>query len=178
MVALCISLFIIKRPFNLANAFWPFHFIKLLAPCFALFLLAGLKDFNPLASQPLLSYENHKGTHNHPNHAECIRLLNVSLRKCGLNENLYSGHSFRRVGCTYAFSTGISPLLVKLRGDWCSNAFEHYVKLSDDQQASTVFFKLEMLITIDQCSPNCVHVFNYCVKNLKIISYSCYELIV
>ena len=39
--------------------------------------------------------------------------------------------SFRRGGCSFASQLGISRLLIKLRGDWKFNAYEHYAFISD-----------------------------------------------
>lgn len=47
-----------------------------------------------------------------------------------LNSSLYSAHSLRRGGASYAFEIGISPIQIKLRGDWASDAFERYVFIS------------------------------------------------
>lgn len=97
-------------------------------------MLAGISHIQPGSNQPLFSYENGNKTLYYLNHSDFVKQLKQSLSKCGLDEKLYSGHSFRRGGCTYAFSLGLSPLLIKLRGDWRSNAYERYVTVTDDQQ--------------------------------------------
>ena len=58
--------------------------------------------------------------------------LKSSLQKAGFDPAAYSGHSFRRGGCSFAFQIGISPTLIKLRGDWRSNVYERYISVSPD----------------------------------------------
>jgi hypothetical protein len=47
-----------------------------------------------------------------------------------VDPSVYSAHSFRRGGASYAFELGLSPLQIKLRGDWASVAYERYVYIS------------------------------------------------
>jgi hypothetical protein len=55
-----------------------------------------------------------------------VRLRSL-LSKLGVRSSDYSAHSFRRGGASFAFSLGVSPLQIKLRGDWASDAYERYV---------------------------------------------------
>jgi hypothetical protein len=55
-----------------------------------------------------------------------VRLRKV-LGVLGYSSSEYSAHSFRRGGASYAFSLGVSPLQIKLRGDWASDAYERYI---------------------------------------------------
>ena len=103
-------------------------------------MLAGLKKVKG-ENQPLFSYVESNGKLCYLNHSEFVKQLKQCLSKCGLNEKVYSGHSFRRGGCTYAFSLGLSPLLIKLRGDWRSNAYERYVTVTVDQQNNIALSK-------------------------------------
>jgi hypothetical protein len=52
------------------------------------------------------------------------------VRVIGLDTNAFSAHSLRRGGASYAFELGLSPLQIKLRGDWASDAYERYVFIS------------------------------------------------
>ena len=81
-------------------------------------------------SQPLFSYVSAGGTLQILTHSTFVKLLKYYLKVAGVNPSEYSGHSFRRGGCTHAFKLGISPLLIKLRGDWKSNAFERYININ------------------------------------------------
>ena len=53
------------------------------------------------------------------------------VAKCGLNWTLYSGHSFRRGGATYCFNLGVDPNLIKMLGDWKSNAYLLYEETTE-----------------------------------------------
>eukprot|EP00854_Cymbomonas_tetramitiformis_P034407 gene34407-biopygen28872 len=52
------------------------------------------------------------------------------IQRIGLDPRGYSGHSFRRGGATVAFNLGVNHLLIKLQGDWVSNAYQRYEQLS------------------------------------------------
>lgn len=74
-------------------------------------------------------------------HAAFVSYLRDCLQKLGLNPNDYSGHSFRRGGCSYALECGLPTELIKLQGDWASNAYEKYIDPSftlRQQVASTL----------------------------------------
>jgi integrase len=53
------------------------------------------------------------------------------VKLCGLDWAKYSGHSFRRGGATYCFNLGVSPELIKLLGDWKSDAYLLYDQTTD-----------------------------------------------
>lgn len=98
-------------------------------------MLAGLKGlFHHISDQPLFSFVNEVGGLGYLDHCEFVRQLKHCIKLCGLDVQMYSGHSFRRGGCTFAFALGLSPVLIKLRGDWRSNAYERYVTVSESQQ--------------------------------------------
>lgn len=52
------------------------------------------------------------------------------IKKTGYNPNLYSSHSFRRGGASFAFSAGVRGELVQLVGDWKSDAYLKYLKFN------------------------------------------------
>jgi hypothetical protein len=51
---------------------------------------------------------------------------------CGINSSEYSGHSFRRGGASHAFKCNIPAALIKLQGDWKSNAYLRYIDIPLD----------------------------------------------
>ena len=51
--------------------------------------------------------------------------------------HLYSSHSLRRGGATWAFQSGVSPELIKLQGDWQSDCYTRYVNVSLTRKFST-----------------------------------------
>ena len=60
------------------------------------------------------------------------------LRQCvstiGLNPNIFSSHSFRRGGATFAFAAGVPGQLIQSQGDWKSECYKMYIDLSVDHR--------------------------------------------
>jgi hypothetical protein len=56
-----------------------------------------------------------------------VTYLKDCLERIGYPKGSYSGHSFRRGGCTMCFQAGLSVTDIKIRGDWRSNSFEKYL---------------------------------------------------
>lgn len=56
-----------------------------------------------------------------------VSRLRECLQACGLNPELYAGHSFRRGGASWAFSCGVNADLIKLIGDWRSSCYTIYL---------------------------------------------------
>ena len=56
--------------------------------------------------------------------------LQATLQAIGFPADKYSGHSFRRGGASYAFQCGLPVDLIKIQGDWSSNACERYLQPS------------------------------------------------
>ena len=50
--------------------------------------------------------------------------------KLGLDSQLFSSHSFRRGGATFAFESGVPSELIQLHGDWKSDAYKKYLSFS------------------------------------------------
>ncbi|XP_035676227.1 integrase/recombinase xerD homolog [Branchiostoma floridae] len=63
-------------------------------------------------------------------HQPFVKTLRHLLKQCGYKDSDYSGHSFRRGGATWASECGISPDLIKLQGDWRSNAYQRYTTVT------------------------------------------------
>ncbi|KAK3245120.1 hypothetical protein CYMTET_45295, partial [Cymbomonas tetramitiformis] len=57
-------------------------------------------------------------------HGVFVGEMKKLIRKIGVDPSKYSGHSFRRGGATVAFNLGVDHLLIKLQGDWVSNAYQ------------------------------------------------------
>ena len=64
------------------------------------------------------------------------RRLKQILSLSGLDPDLYSGHSFRRGGASFLFSSGASQLMVQVLGDWTSMVYTRYLFLSADDRMS------------------------------------------
>ena len=94
-------------------------------PSSALLLCTSIlpKAAGPL---PLFSYPTKKGAQ--PiTYSMFITHLRLCLRKLGLNPSLYSGHSFRRRGASFALQCGIPAEWIKLQGDWSSDTYQRYL---------------------------------------------------
>ena len=71
------------------------------------------------------------------------------LTRAGFPPKDYSGHSFRAGGATWAMECGLSREMIKLLGDWKSDAYLDYLRLSDDVKvvaactlANTLHYKI------------------------------------
>ncbi|KAI8503309.1 hypothetical protein Bbelb_191300 [Branchiostoma belcheri] len=69
-------------------------------------------------------------------HASLVAHLKTLLAAAGLPSGDYSGHSFRRGGATFAWHCGADPQIIKLLGDWSSDAFQSYLDSSFEQRRS------------------------------------------
>ena len=63
-------------------------------------------------------------------HGVFVGEMKKLIGKIGLNPRDYSGHSFRRGGATVAFNLGVDHLLIKLQGDWVSDAYQRYEQIT------------------------------------------------
>ena len=74
--------------------------------------------------------------------------LRELISKLSLEPQLYSSHSFRRSGATFAFQSGCSSELVQLQGDWKSDAYRRYLTFSlNDKLAVAMEMKQHILKT-------------------------------
>ena len=67
----------------------------------------------------------------------CVFLSRV-VSELNLDPSLYSPHSFRRGGATYAFDCHIPSEIIKLQGDWQSDAYLVYLELFQQQKQCAV----------------------------------------
>ena len=74
--------------------------------------------------------------------------LRELISKLSLDPSLYSSHSFRRSGATFAFQSGVSSELIQLHGDWKSDAYKRYLTFSlDDKLEVAMKMKQHILQT-------------------------------
>lgn len=81
---------------------------------------------------PLIRYSLSRASEVPLTHREFTDKLRICLTSCELQANLYSGHSSRRGGASFALECGLPVDLIKLQGDWNSNAYERYLHPSLD----------------------------------------------
>ena len=60
--------------------------------------------------------------------------LKQILRKASLNPDLFSGHSFRRGGASFLFSSGASQLMVHVLGGWSSLVYTRYLFMNESDR--------------------------------------------
>jgi hypothetical protein len=107
----------------------PFVSCKVVEVCPVRALLSHF-GASPLGAKgPLFSYMC-RGREVTLTQAMFVVRLRKFLSSVGLHAKDFSAHSFRRGGASFAFSLGLSPLQIKLRGDWSSDAYERYVYIS------------------------------------------------
>ena len=57
-----------------------------------------------------------------------------SVKKLGYNEKEFSSHSLRRAGATWAFKSNVPGELIKIQGDWKSDAYLRYLEISEEER--------------------------------------------
>ena len=96
-------------------------------------------------SSPLFSFPTPTGLHVYTQKEFLARLQKV-LNSCDLSDKEYSGHSFRKGGATWAFASGIPSDVIKLMGDWRSEAYQRYLQ-------PTVTMKFQLAKQFINCLP-------------------------
>ena len=88
------------------------------------------------ASAPLFSVRA-SGSESCQAYSQFSRFLARSLQAIGADPSAFSPHSFRRGGgggATFAFDCGLPAELIKLQGDWRSDAYLVYLEMTDHQK--------------------------------------------
>ena len=57
-------------------------------------------------------------------------MLGSVIRLCNLDPNGYKGHSFRIGAATYAAEQGVSDDKIRHLGEWKSDAFKKYIRIT------------------------------------------------
>ena len=76
------------------------------------------------AELPLFSFVRSRvrGEFSCVTHSSLVARLRELISLTGHDSSLYSGHSLRRGGAEFCASTGLSNIVIQLRGDWKSHA--------------------------------------------------------
>ena len=109
-----------------------------LCPVRALLAHMGASPLQP--TRPLFNYSL-AGREISMTQTAYVSRLHTLLKAIGFDTALYSAHSLRRGGASFAFQVGLSHIQIKSRGDWSSNAFERYVHIDSEaamQAARTI----------------------------------------
>ena len=103
---------------------------------------------SPNAATPLFSGPSLSGNGLTPlTYGRFLENLKRLLTTIGFDARQYAGHSFRRGGATFALTSGVPTELIKLQGDWRSNAYELYAGVTRDTQLAAV---LRMASALDR----------------------------
>jgi len=81
-------------------------------------------------------------------HTIFVNHLRKFIHLRGYQSHRYSGHSFRKGGCTFAASCGVPAELLKVHGDWRSSAYESYLCMPLVQRHKVA---AQMAKSISQC---------------------------
>uniref|UniRef100_A0A1X7VWD6 Tyr recombinase domain-containing protein n=1 Tax=Amphimedon queenslandica TaxID=400682 RepID=A0A1X7VWD6_AMPQE len=97
--------------------------------------VAALRDFlllRPRTEGPLFIMEDSISL----SRQGFIQAVHQALQDAGLNPSLYAGHSFRMGAATTAAVAGIPAHTIKRLGRWSSDAYQIYIKPSDNSLGS------------------------------------------
>ena len=67
------------------------------------------------------------------------------VARTGRDPTLYSSHSLRRGGCSFAFKSGVSTSLIQHHGDWLSDCYKNYLSF-DFQETLSVSERMALKI--------------------------------
>ena len=67
-------------------------------------------------------------------YAALQKFIKACIASVGLEPESFSSHSFRRGGATWAFRSDVPADLIKVHGDWASQAYMRYLDFSLDQR--------------------------------------------
>ena len=93
-------------------------------------ILKALLSFKGRRSDPLFKSRSGIMTY-----AQFNKKLKWVARKAGYKINTFSSHSLRRGGATWAYRSGVPENLIKLLGDWRSEAVRQYFEFSLEMRA-------------------------------------------
>lgn len=78
-------------------------------------------------NSPAFMFHNSQGQLQPLTYKMFLDKLRVCLRQIGFNPQDFAGHSLRRGGASFAFQSGVPVDLIKLQGDWSSDAYLQYL---------------------------------------------------
>ena len=67
------------------------------------------------------------------------------LKVIGQDATVFLLHSLRRGGATFAYQSDIEAEMIKLMGDWASDAYKHYIDVSMDKRYESMKLFVEAL---------------------------------
>ena len=65
---------------------------------------------------------------------QLIYRLRKWIKMIGLDSSAYTLHSLRRGGATFAYQSNIEAEMIKLMGDWASDAYKRFIDVSMEKR--------------------------------------------
>ena len=87
--------------------------------------------------QPLLALKN-KGEIVSLSANQLIYRIRKWLKLIGLDDSRYSLHSLRRGGTTFTYESNMEEDMIKLLGDWSSQAYKRYIDVSIEKRVNSM----------------------------------------
>ena len=88
------------------------------------------------ASSPAFCLPLSVGTVSPVLYADLLAVVKLLIRATGRNPDLFSSHSFRRGGCSWAFKSKVPSELIQIHGDWMSDAYKEYLCFDFEEKLS------------------------------------------
>ena len=63
-----------------------------------------------------------------------VKYFRLMITRSGRDAQIFSSHSMRRGGASWAFKVGIPDYLIQLQGDWASDCYKRYLDVSFEQK--------------------------------------------
>lgn len=93
--------------------------------------LTNMIRLNPASKEDPLFSNLERGTVKPLTYYKLVKSLKECITKIGHDPAAYAGHSFRRGGATLALTLGLDHAWIKLLGDWKSDAYLLYARVTD-----------------------------------------------
>jgi hypothetical protein len=123
----------------------PLPFIPSSPLCPSTALWLSMSASNPNLLSPF-QYQSH-GSYHILSYPSFVSLLRSFLDRLGYPSSLYSGHSFRRGGASFALESGASSELVQTQGDWRSDVYKLYIDPSFQARVQVASLMSKAILT-------------------------------
>lgn len=87
-------------------------------------------------SDPAFCFLSSKGEIKPILYKQLQQKLRSLTAKTGREPDMFSSHSFRRGGCTWAFKSGVPTNLIQHHGDWLSDCYKNYLSFDFREKLS------------------------------------------
>ena len=93
--------------------------------------------FTPASNHhPVFLIKSDKGKFNPLTYGQLQEKVKWLVAKTGRDPNLYSTHSLRRGGYSWAFKSGVPTNLIQHHGDWLSDCYKNYLTFDFQEKLS------------------------------------------